>query len=165
MKAHIRRFADENNDVMTAEEMNKALEPHGGLRGCRVAVVKIDASEDLNEANKIPDISLLYNFSYEKGGIRVWKAYGIGTGKPLTNTELAAQPQNDVQVTKTCGRAHGLRKTHEKVGFSFIERNVKEDHVTYNFPRLPFAGSRFSAKSTVWAAIMYFISRNYHISC
>ena len=59
MKAHIRRFVNENNDVTTAEEMNKALESHGGLRGCRVAVVEIDPSKDLHEANKIPDISLL----------------------------------------------------------------------------------------------------------
>ena len=74
MKAHIRRFVNENNDVTTAEEMKKALESHGGLRGCRVAVVEIDLSKDLHEANKIPDISLLYNFKFEDSGIRVWKA-------------------------------------------------------------------------------------------
>jgi len=39
--------------------MKKALESHGGLRGCHVAVVEIDPSKDLHEANKIPDISLL----------------------------------------------------------------------------------------------------------
>ena len=33
------RFVNENNEVTTAEEMKKALESHGGLRGCRVAVV------------------------------------------------------------------------------------------------------------------------------
>ena len=62
MKAHIIRFVNENNEVTTAEEMKKALESHGGLRGCRV------------EANKIPDISLLYNFKFEDSEIRVWKA-------------------------------------------------------------------------------------------
>ena len=71
MKAHIRRFVNENNDVATAEEMKKALESHGGLRGCRVAVVEIDPAKDLHEANKIPDISLLYNFKFEDSGIRV----------------------------------------------------------------------------------------------
>ena len=66
MKAHIRRFVNKNNDVTTAEEMKKAFESHGGLRGCRVAV---DLSKDLHEANTIPDISLLYNFKFEDGGI------------------------------------------------------------------------------------------------
>jgi hypothetical protein len=69
------------NDVVTAEDMKKAIESHGGLKGCRVAVVKIDSSKDLHEANKISGISLLYNFKYEDSGIRIWKAYNIGAGK------------------------------------------------------------------------------------
>ena len=32
MKAHIRRFVNENNDMTTAEDMKKALESHNGLR-------------------------------------------------------------------------------------------------------------------------------------
>ena len=83
MKAHIRRFENENSDVTTAEEMKKALESHGWLRGCRVAVVEIDPSKDLHEANKILDISLLYKFKLGDSGIRVWKAYNIGEGKHL----------------------------------------------------------------------------------
>ena len=86
MKAHIIRFVNENNEVTTAEEMKKALESHGGLRGCRVAVVEIDPSKDLHEANKIPDISLLYNFKFEDSAIGVWKAYNMGEGKPQDPT-------------------------------------------------------------------------------
>ena len=66
MKAHIRRFVNENNDVTTAEDMRKALESHGGLRGCRVSVVEIDPSKDLHEANKIPVISVCYTTSSSK---------------------------------------------------------------------------------------------------
>lgn len=94
MKAHIRRFVNENNDVTTAEEMKKALESHGGLRGCRVAVVEIDPSKDLHEANEIPDISLLYNFKFEDSEIRIWKAYNIGEGKLLKYKNLQIQPQD-----------------------------------------------------------------------
>ena len=94
MKAHIRRFVNENNDVTTAEEMKKALESHGGLRGCHVAVVEIDPSKDLHEANKIPDISLLYNFKFNDSGIRVWKAYNIGEGKLVEYKNLQIQPQD-----------------------------------------------------------------------
>ena len=94
MKAHIRRFVNENNDVTTAEEMKKALESHGGLRGCRVAVVEIDPSKHLHEANKIPDISLLYNFKFEDSGIRVWKTHNIEEGKLLKYKNLQIQPQD-----------------------------------------------------------------------
>ena len=85
--------------MTTAEDMKKALESHSGLRGCRVAVVEIDASKDLHGSNKIPDISLLYNCKYEDNGIRVWKAYNIGGGELLTNKDLPVQQQDIVRLT------------------------------------------------------------------
>lgn len=99
MKAHIRRFVNENNDVLTAEDMKKALESHGGLKGCRAAVVEVDSSKDLHEDNKIPDISLLYNFKYEPSGIRIWKGYDIGEGKVHTYKDLQAERQ-DIESLK-----------------------------------------------------------------
>ena len=80
MKAHIRRYVNEKHDVNSAEDMKTAIESHGGLKGCRVAVVELDSSKDLPEDNKIPGISLLYNFRYEEDGLRTWKAYDVGTG-------------------------------------------------------------------------------------
>ena len=71
MKTHIRRFVNENHDVVSAEDMKVALESQGGLKGCRAAVVEVNSSNDLFEGNKIPDISLHYNFQYETSGIRV----------------------------------------------------------------------------------------------
>ncbi len=67
--------------------------------GCCVAVVEIDASEDLHGSNKIPGISLLYNCKYEDNGIRVWKAYNIGGGELLTNKDLPVQQQDIVRLT------------------------------------------------------------------
>ena len=90
MKAHIRRFVNENNDVTTAEEMKKALESHGGLRGCRVAVVEIDPSKDLHEANKIPDISYTTSSS---------KIAEYEYGKPITLNLLS---------TKICKSNHKI---------------------------------------------------------
>ena len=63
MKAHIRRFVNENNNVTTASEMKKALESHGGVRGCRFAVAELH----IEESNEPPEIkwdgiSFLYNF-------------------------------------------------------------------------------------------------------
>ena len=93
MKAHIRRFVNEDNDVVTAEDMKKAIESHGGLKGCRVCVVEIGSTKELSDACKIPGISLLHNFQYEKEGIRTWKAYKIGEGKFLSYKELDEQPR------------------------------------------------------------------------
>ena len=123
MKAHIRRFVDENNDVVTADDVKRALESHGGLRGCRAAVVETDASKDLNEANKIPEISLFYNFKYEKKGIRVWKAYEIGKGRLLTYKDLKAEPQTipSLIVTEPFGPRQKDRSLMRETGTSSTE--------------------------------------------
>ena len=67
MKAHIRRWMDERHDVITAEDMKQALESHGGLRGCRAAVVEVDSTKAVGNDNKIPGISLINNFLFEEG--------------------------------------------------------------------------------------------------
>ena len=56
---------------VTAEDMKAALEFHGGIKGCRAAVVEVDTTRERNKDNKIPDISVLNNFQYEEFGIRV----------------------------------------------------------------------------------------------
>ena len=79
MKQHIRRYVNENHDVVTASEIMEALHSHGGVKGCRVCVA--DVSSTSLECEKWPGISLLYNFRFERDGIRSWRAYGIGEGK------------------------------------------------------------------------------------
>ena len=59
MKTHIRRWVNEGHDVTTAEKMKVALESHGGVRGCRFAVVEIDKTKMNAEVRKIPGISFL----------------------------------------------------------------------------------------------------------
>ena len=66
MKAHIRRWVNEKHDVVTTEDMKQALESHGGLEGCRAAVVEVDATKAAGMDNKIPGISLINNFVFEK---------------------------------------------------------------------------------------------------
>ena len=41
MKAHIKRWVNEKHDVLTAKDMKLAIESHGGLKGCRAAVVEV----------------------------------------------------------------------------------------------------------------------------
>lgn len=95
MKAHIRRWVNEKHDVTTAENMKEALESHGGLKGCRAAVAKVAPLRDNGANNKIPGISLLNNFSYEKNGIRAWRSFEIGAGRLFKYEDLKVQPQQE----------------------------------------------------------------------
>ena len=88
MKAHIKRWVNERHDVITAEDMKASLESHGGIKGCRVAVVEVDPTRETNKDSKIPGISVLNNFQFEECGIRVWKAYNIGPGRLITYSDL-----------------------------------------------------------------------------
>ena len=88
MKAHIRRYVNEKHDVLTAEDMKRALESHGGTKGCRVAVAEVNLSNENKKASKgIDGISLLNNFAFEQDGIRAWKAYAIGPGKLFSSRQ------------------------------------------------------------------------------
>ena len=92
MKAYIRRWVNEKHNVITAEDMKAALESHEGVKGVRAAVVQVDATKE-STANKIQVISLLNNFSFEKKGVRVWRAFSIGPGRFLSCTQLEVVSQ------------------------------------------------------------------------
>ena len=95
MKAHIRRWVNKKHNVTTAQEMKEALESHGGLKGCRAAVVEVDTSKEANKESKIPGISILNNFHFDDTGMRVWKAYNIGPGRLIPYADLQTSSQGD----------------------------------------------------------------------
>ena len=105
MKAHIKRWVNEKHDVITAENMKEALESHGGLKGCRVAVVKVNTTKSLGVENKIPGISLLNNFLFEERGVRASKAYNVGPGSPYDKVIIEGQGDTGLKVIQPfCAR-------------------------------------------------------------
>ena len=60
---HICRWVNEGHDVTTAEELKTVLESHGGVKGCRFAVVEIDKANLNAQVKKIMEISFLNTFS------------------------------------------------------------------------------------------------------
>ena len=107
MKARIKRWVNEKHDVATAEDMKAALESHGGIKGCRAAVVEVDTTRERNKDCKIPGISALNNFQYEEYGIRMWKSYNIGPGRLISYSELGVASQGDtgLRVIQPFGQA------------------------------------------------------------
>ncbi|KAK3719184.1 hypothetical protein QZH41_007786 [Actinostola sp. cb2023] len=113
MKAHIKRWVNEKHDVITAEDMKLALESHGGVRGCRIAVVEVCSNRDIIKDNKIPGISLLNNFSFEETGIRAWKAYNVGTGRLFKYDDILihAQESTSLKIIQPFGASVKERET------------------------------------------------------
>ena len=79
--------------------MKAALESHGGIKGCRAAVVEVDTTRERNKDSKIPGISVLNNFQFEEFGIRVSKAYNIGSGRFIPYSVLTVASQGDTGLS------------------------------------------------------------------
>ncbi|CAC5394871.1 unnamed protein product [Mytilus coruscus] len=89
LKSIIKRYVNEGNDVVTAEQMKKAIDLKKNFN-YRVKVVTpvIDLDPVQNSIKSIPGISQLHNFKFEDSCLRVWKAYGIGTRKLIPWTDI-----------------------------------------------------------------------------
>ncbi|XP_028519078.1 uncharacterized protein LOC114576513 [Exaiptasia diaphana] len=91
IKAHIRRFINEGNDVNTAYDLCQAILSSGSVRGVRVALIDGTKLTPLTSDSKLEGISTLNNFEVTKDGLICWKAYKIGTGKLVSWSSLTAR--------------------------------------------------------------------------
>lgn len=82
------RYLGEGIDINLASDKKRALDSYGGVKSCRIAVLELDISkQDINDHNW-KGIQSLNNFEFRSTGIRVWKAFSVGTGKLVKNKEL-----------------------------------------------------------------------------
>ena len=85
----MRRFLNEGNDVKTASDMKAAIESYGGVKGCYAAVCRVQPSAQTMTKHTMTGVQALHNFSYENGGMRVWRACDVGPGKFYSAVQLA----------------------------------------------------------------------------
>jgi hypothetical protein len=90
IKAHVRRYINEGHDVQNAQDLRDAIISEGGLNGVRVALVDADDTEMKSKLPqvKLAGISFLDNFEYSDKGVKVWKAFEVGKGKLLNQSEI-----------------------------------------------------------------------------
>ena len=83
IKSHMRIHLNSGNDIETPTQMKDAILSSGGVSAVNVTLCESTATPDMPSV-KVEGVSLLNNVRYEDDGIRVWKAYGIGSGKLIT---------------------------------------------------------------------------------
>ena len=88
VKSHMRRYINEGHDIKSASDMKAAIDSYGGVKGCQAAVVKIQESSQTMKKHTMSGIQALNNFSFESGGLRVWRAYNVGPGKSFTPAQV-----------------------------------------------------------------------------
>lgn len=94
----MRRYCNEGHNVLTAADMFAALKMRP-VKGCTAAVCEIDSIVKEIKVNKILNFSCFHNFSYEKNGLRMWKAFEIGSGQLLSWSTLQVEiPDGDLSA-------------------------------------------------------------------
>ena len=89
IKAHVRRHVNEGHDIQNAKDFKDAMVSSGGLNGVRVVLVDVgDDGKSILPQVKIAGVSYLNNFQYSAQGVTVWKAYEVGQGKLLSQSEI-----------------------------------------------------------------------------
>ncbi|CAB4040930.1 Hypothetical predicted protein [Paramuricea clavata] len=86
MKLARKTYCNEDNDILSASDMTKALTERR-VKGTAACVNTISEANKSLEIRDIPNINAYHNFNYEKDGIRVCKAHGIGPGKLIKKYE------------------------------------------------------------------------------
>ena len=92
MKAAIRRYCNEGHDIVTAHDMQVALDKRP-VQGTTAAVFCVSEEKETLKMKKIANYSSLHNFEFTPDGLRVWKAYNIGTGKLISWGSIILYPQ------------------------------------------------------------------------
>ncbi len=79
----------------------EAMSWRGGIPGVHVTLCE-EVTVPSPFQGKIDDVSSLSNIAYEDGGMRDWKAYGIGSGKILADKPRCSSEQLPHLTTTNC---------------------------------------------------------------
>ncbi|XP_076105602.1 uncharacterized protein LOC143073719 isoform X2 [Mytilus galloprovincialis] len=90
VKACIRRYVNEGNNVITAIEFKSAVEKT--MKNVKVVVALPPSPIKSLKTSKIENISFMYNFFFSNNEITAWKQFEIGIGKVFSSKSLNEIP-------------------------------------------------------------------------
>lgn len=93
LKGAIRRYCNEGHDVLTASDMHTALKERP-VQGCIEAVCRVNETKKGLDIKKLQHFSAQHDFSYQRDGLRVWKAFQVGPGKFISWDEIYIKQQS-----------------------------------------------------------------------
>ena len=88
IKAHVLRYINEGHDVVTPDDLRKAILSHGGVRGVRVTLIDSRKQHPTSLQGKLEGVSNLNNFYYGEECMTAWKAFDVGEGKVIPWSQL-----------------------------------------------------------------------------
>ena len=88
IKAHVLRYINEGHDVVTADDLKKAILSHGGVRGVRVTLIDSRKQHPISLQGKLERVSNLNDFYYGEECMIAWRAFDVGEEKAIPWSQL-----------------------------------------------------------------------------
>ena len=101
IKAHFRRHVNEGHDVQNAKDFKDVMLSSGGLSGVRVALV--DAGTEgrcILPQVKLVGVSSFNNFQYSEQGVIVWRAFEVGQGKLINQSQIEGKQNSHIGISQ-----------------------------------------------------------------
>ena len=95
IKSHMKVYLNSGNNIETADEMKEAILSFGGMPSMRVTSCGPPISARFPHI-KLEGVSSISNVEYDQEGLRVWKAYKIGSGKLIPWKKLTVPNSSEV---------------------------------------------------------------------
>ena len=96
-------YLNSRHDIETPEQMTDAIRSSGGVPSLSVTLCDSITSPSM-DSYKIDVVSLLSNIEFSEEGIRVWRAYGVGTGKLMS--QIPEAPLSNMLPSLVVRQAH-----------------------------------------------------------
>ena len=94
-KSHLKIFLNSGNNIESAEEMKNAIHSSGGVPSVNVTVSGPPEVSTFSTV-RLEGVSTISSIEYSEKGLRVWKAYEIGSGKLIKWEKLGVQPNAEI---------------------------------------------------------------------
>ncbi|CAH3044246.1 unnamed protein product, partial [Pocillopora meandrina] len=121
------RYVNEGNDVINALQFKTAIESGQGTTGVKASYVTAKPSCTFNI--KWDGISLLNNFEYSESGVRVWRAFNVGSGKvvPWAKFEGVLRQPEKLEILDPPSPNPSGSPTFKIVGHRHIKKSSPDD--------------------------------------
>ena len=80
-KKVINSYVDAGNDVLSADDIFKALHYGSGVRNSMASVIEVDSSNSTLSGQNIVNINSFHSVTFEENHMKLQRYYNIGKGK------------------------------------------------------------------------------------
>ena len=127
LKSHVRRFLNEGHDVTTASQFVSACASYGGVKNVQVFECQLPLTHSKTKF-KINDITKLHNFIYKPTIIQSYRAWNIGSGKPIMldkSVDISSVVKSPVCVSSSSEPDYLVNSCAKDLSYDVVSKSAR----------------------------------------